>query len=258
MLLLISPAKTLDFESIAPTKNYSQAAFLTESKLLIDELRALSPQAISSLMGISDKLGILNYDRFASWKTPFKPDNAKQAIYAFQGDVYTGMRADIFSDTDLQFAQQHLRMLSGLYGLLRPLDLIQPYRLEMGTSFANKRGKNLYEFWGGSITEAINLQLAQLQSEQVINLASQEYFGAVKPKQLKANVITPVFKDKKNGNYKIISFFAKKARGMMSAYAVQNRITEPEALKEFTVGGYAYNPSLSRTHEWVFTRDQEG
>ncbi len=257
MLLLISPAKTLDFESPAPTPAYTQADFLGESQLLINELRALSPQTISSLMGISDKLGVLNYDRFASWKMPFKPDNAKQAIYAFQGDVYTGMQADTFSDTDLQFAQRHLRMLSGLYGLLRPLDLIQPYRLEMGTAFANRRGKNLYEFWGGSITEAINVQLEELQSEQVINLASQEYFGAVKPKQLKADVITPVFKDKKNGNYKIISFFAKKARGMMSAYAIQNRITEPEALKDFSVGGYAYNPSLSRAQEWVFTRNQE-
>lgn len=257
MLLLISPAKTLDFDSPAPTHLYSQAEFLKESKRLIDELRALSPQAISSLMGISDKLGILNYDRFASWKTPFKPDNAKQAIFAFQGDVYTGMQADTFSDTDLEFAQRHLRMLSGLYGLLRPLDLIQPYRLEMGTAFINRRGKNLYEFWGGRITDAINQQLACLGSEQVVNLASQEYFGAVKPKQLKAGIITPVFKDKKNGTYKIISFFAKKARGMMSAYAIQNRITEPEALKEFSVGGYAFNPSLSSGREWVFTRDQE-
>lgn len=257
MLLLISPAKTLDFESPAPTNEYTQAGFLAESKLLIDELRALSPHAICSLMGVSEKLGLLNYDRFASWKMPFKPGNAKQALYAFQGDVYTGMQADTFSDTDLVFAQRHLRMLSGLYGLLRPLDLIQPYRLEMGTAFANARGKNLYEFWGGSITEAINGQLAQLESDVVINLASQEYFGAVKLKQLKANVVTPVFKDKKNGNYKIISFFAKKARGMMSAYAIQNRITDPEILKQFTVGGYAYNPTLSRAQEWVFTRDQE-
>lgn len=256
MLLLISPAKTLDFESAAPTQDYSQADFLKDSKLLIEELKTLSPQALSSLMGISDKLGALNYDRFASWKLPFKPGNAKQAIYAFQGDVYTGMQAETFSDTDLQFAQQRLRMLSGLYGLLRPLDLIQPYRLEMGTAFANRRGKNLYEFWGASITDAINIQLANLGSEQLINLASQEYFGAVKPRQLNADVITPVFKDKKNGQYKIISFFAKKARGMMSAYAIQNRITEPDALKDFAVAGYAFNPSLSRGQEWVFTRDQ--
>jgi uncharacterized protein len=257
MLLLISPAKTLDFESPAPTGHFTQADFLADSSFLIDELRALSPQAISSLMGISDKLGTLNYDRFASWQMPFSPINAKQAIFAFQGDVYTGMQADTFSDTDLLFAQRHLRVLSGLYGLLRPLDLIQPYRLEMGTAFANKRGKNLYEFWGCRITDAINQQLEQLDSAKVINLASQEYFGAVKPKQLHADIITPVFKDKKNGTYKIISFFAKKARGMMSAYAIRNRVTEPEALKAFNLGGYAYNPALSRGQEWVYTRDKE-
>jgi uncharacterized protein len=255
MLLLISPAKTLDFDSPAPTRHFSQPDFLAESTCLINDLRDLSPQSISALMGISDKLGVLNYDRFASWTTPFTADNAKQAVFAFQGDVYTGIAADRFSDSDLQFAQRHLRILSGLYGLLRPLDLIQPYRLEMGTSFTNSRGKNLYEFWGDRITQAINTQLASLPSRQLVNLASQEYFGAVRPRQLAAEVITPVFKDKKNGNYKIISFFAKKARGMMSAYAIQNRITEPEGLKDFTEGGYAFNPSLSKPLEWVFTRD---
>lgn len=256
MLLLISPAKTLDFETPAPTAEYSQPDFLKESKLLISELRALAPHDISALMNISDKLGLLNFDRFAHWKTPFKPANAKQAIFAFQGDVYTGMQADTFSEGDIQFAQQHLRILSGLYGLLRPLDLMQAYRLEMGTGFANSRGKNLYEFWGDTITKAVNKQLKELQSSVVINLASHEYFSAVKPNLLKAEIITPVFKDKKNGQYKIISFFAKKARGMMSAYIIQNRITDPEAIKQFDMAGYQFYPKLSSAHEWIFTREE--
>lgn len=256
MLLLISPAKTLDFETPAPTTEFTQADFLKESKQLISELRALAPHDISQLMHISDKLGLLNFDRFASWKTPFKPGNAKQALFAFQGDVYTGMQAETFSAEDIQFAQQHLRILSGLYGLLRPLDLMQAYRLEMGTGFANSRGKNLYEFWGDSITKALNKQLAALNSTVVINLASNEYFGAVKPKQLNAEIITPIFKDKKNGQYKIISFFAKKARGMMSAYIIQHRINNPQAIKQFDVAGYSFNAALSSARDWVFTREE--
>jgi uncharacterized protein len=256
MLLLISPAKTLDFETPAPTTDFTQADFLKESKQLISELRVLAPHDISQLMSISDKLGTLNFDRFASWKTPFKPSNAKQALFAFQGDVYTGMQAENFSAQDLEFAQQHLRILSGLYGLLRPLDLMQAYRLEMGTGFANSRGKNIYEFWGDSITKAINKQLAALQGSVVINLASNEYFSAVKSKLLKAEIITPIFKDKKNGQYKIISFFAKKARGMMSAYIIQNRISDPEAIKQFDVAGYSFNAALSSERDWVFTREE--
>lgn len=256
MLLLISPAKTLDVETPAPTTQFTQADFLKESKQLISELRVLAPHDISQLMSISDKLGTLNFDRFASWKTPFKPSNAKQALFAFQGDVYTGMQAETFSPEDIEFAQQHLRILSGLYGLLRPLDLMQAYRLEMGTSFANSRGKNLYEFWGESITKAINKQLAALNGSVVINLASNEYFSAVKPKLLKAEIITPIFKDKKNGQYKIISFFAKKARGMMSAYIIQNRISDPDAIKQFDVAGYRFNAALSSERDWVFTREE--
>jgi cytoplasmic iron level regulating protein YaaA (DUF328/UPF0246 family) len=207
-------------------------------------------------MSISDKLGELNHHRFATWKTPFSHSNAKQALFAFQGDVYTGMNAEKFSAEDIVFAQRHLRMLSGLYGLLRPLDLMQPYRLEMGTSFQNSRGKNLYEFWGDTITKAINQQLKTLESSLVINLASHEYFNSVKPKLLKAEIITPVFKDQKNGEYKIISFFAKKARGMMSAYIIQNRITEPEHIKQFDVAGYHFAASQSSEREWIFTRDE--
>lgn len=254
MLLLISPAKTLDFETPAPTAEFTQADFLKQSKQLISELRVLAPHDISNLMSISDKLSLLNFDRFASWKTPFKPTNAKQALFAFQGDVYTGMQAETFSAGDIQFAQQHLRILSGLYGLLRPLDLMQAYRLEMGTSFANSRGKNLYEFWGDTITGAVNKQLKELKSSVVINLASHEYFSAVKPKLLKAEIITPIFKDQKNGQYKIISFFAKKARGMMSTYIIQHRITDPEAIKQFNVAGYGFDLAMSSEREWVFTR----
>lgn len=256
MLLLISPAKTLDLETPAPTADFTQADFLKESKQLIRELRVLAPQDISRLMSISDKLGALNFDRFANWKTPFTPTNAKQALFAFQGDVYTGMQADTFSADDIAFAQQHLRILSGLYGLLRPLDLMQAYRLEMGTGFANSRGKNLYEFWGDAITTAINQQLAALHSSVVINLASNEYFSAVKPKLLKAEIITPIFKDYKNGQYKIISFFAKKARGMMSAYIIQHKIRNPEAIKQFDVAGYGFDAAQSSERDWVFTRKE--
>lgn len=256
MLLLISPAKTLDFASSAPTADFTQPDFLKQSRQLIKELRGLSPQDISTLMSISDKLGVLNFDRFAEWHTPFTQGNAKQALFAFQGDVYTGMAADNFSPQDIAFAQQHLRILSGLYGLLRPLDLMQAYRLEMGTRFANSRGKNLYEFWGETITAAINAQLAELQSTVVINLASNEYFGAVKPKGLNGEIITPVFKELKNGQYKIVSFFAKKARGLMSAYIIQQRIAEPEQIKQFAVAGYSFNSALSSERNWVFTRDQ--
>jgi uncharacterized protein len=257
MLLLISPAKTLDVETPAPTVEFTQPDFLKQSRQLIKELRTLSPAAISQLMHISEKLGELNFQRFVEWKTPFTQHNAKQALFAFQGDVYTGMQAHTFSAEDIQFAQQHLRILSGLYGLLRPLDLMQAYRLEMGTGFANSRGKNLYTFWGDSITQTINAQLAQLQSTVIINLASNEYFSAVKPKVLNAEIITPIFKDEKHGQYKIISFFAKKARGMMSTYIIQNRITEPEQIKHFDTAGYSFNNHLSSERDWVFTRKEQ-
>jgi cytoplasmic iron level regulating protein YaaA (DUF328/UPF0246 family) len=258
MLLLISPAKTLDFATSSPTPAFTQADFLKQSKQLIGELRALTAQDISALMNISEKLGELNFERFAEWKTPFKTTNAKQALFAFQGDVYMGIQANTFSADDIEFAQQHLRILSGLYGLLRPLDLIQAYRLEMGTGFKNSRGKNLYEFWGDSITKKLNQRLKELNSSTVINLASNEYFSAVKPKLLHATIITPVFKDKKNDSYKIISFFAKKARGMMSAYIIKNRIHNPEAIKNFNLGGYNFDPDMSSQAEWIFTREEQG
>ncbi len=256
MLILISPAKTLDFDTPAVTDTFTQPDFLKDSRALIKELRELSPADISGLMKISDKLGVLNFDRYHAFKTPFTQANAKQAALAFQGDVYTGLAAETFKARDFDFAQKHLRILSGLYGLLRPLDLIQPYRLEMGTKFNNQRGDNLYQFWGDIITNAVNEQLAAVKSKTLVNLASNEYFKAVKPKQVNAEIITPVFKDWKNGQYKIISFYAKKARGLMSAYIIKNRLKAAEDLKGFDVDGYGFAPELSKEREWVFTRKE--
>ena len=219
-------------------------------------MRDLTPPQISQLMSISDKLGDLNYARFHSWQQPFNTDNAKQAVLAFKGDVYTGLQADQMSDQELQWAQQHLRILSGLYGVLKPLDLMQPYRLEMGTRFENSRGKNLYEFWGDKITTALNDELQAQGSATVINLASNEYFKAVKPKALNADIITPVFKDWKNDKYKIISFYAKKARGMMARYVIDNRLTDVDALKDFNVEDYKFDAASSSDTDWVFSRLQ--
>jgi cytoplasmic iron level regulating protein YaaA (DUF328/UPF0246 family) len=254
MLLVISPAKTLDFKTPAQTKQFSQAAFLDDSVELIDQLKTLSPSDISTLMSISDKLGLLNSNRFIEWTVPFTPTNSKQALLAFKGDVYEGMSASEFSEDDLSWANEHLRILSGLYGLLKPLDLIQPYRLEMGTRFNNQRGKNLYEFWGNKITDKLNQELAEQKSPVLINLASNEYFKSVKLGLLKTKVITPVFKDWKNDKYKIISFYAKKARGMMSAYIIKNKIQSPSDIKLFDTAGYAFSAEQSTEDEWVFLR----
>lgn len=254
MLHLISPAKTLDFETPPVIDTHTQPQFLEDSALLINELRHLTPPQVSRLMSISETLGQLNAQRFLEWHTPFTPANAKQAVLAFKGDVYTGMAAESFSKKDFTFAQKHLRILSGLYGVLKPLDLIQPYRLEMGTSFTNERGKNLYQFWGDKITDQLNRELDQYKNRVLVNLASTEYFGAVNTNTLQAEIITPVFKDQKNGTYKIISFFAKKARGMMSAYIIKNQLKDVEAIKAFDLAGYSYNETLSSPKEWVFTR----
>ncbi|MGK0499206.1 MAG: cytoplasmic iron level regulating protein YaaA (DUF328/UPF0246 family) [Oceanicoccus sp.] len=255
MLMVISPAKTLDFETSAKTKQATTPDFLDQSQQLINELTGLSPADVSRLMGISDKLGTLNFDRFQSWQPPFDADNAKQAVLAFKGDVYTGLDAESFSSKDYKFAQKHLRILSGLYGLLRPLDYIQPYRLEMGTKFANQGGANLYQFWGDQLTTAINAQLKKNKSQLLVNLASNEYFKALQTKDINADIITPVFKDLKNGKYKIISFYAKKARGLMSAYVIKNQINDAEDLKSFDRDSYRYNAAMSSARDWVFTRD---
>ena len=256
MLIVISPAKSLDFETPATVKTATQPALLDQSQQLVDELKQFAPQDFSNLMGISDKLALLNYDRYQQWQTPFTPENAKQALLAFTGDVYTGLDAPSFSDSDFDFAQQHLRILSGLYGILRPLDLMQPYRLEMGIKLANDEGKDLYAFWGGQITDSLNSQLKKLKSEVLVNLASNEYFRSVKKGQLQADIITPVFKDLKGDRYRIISFFAKKARGQMARYIIENGLTDVEDIRGFAVDGYRFNADESTARDWVFTRDE--
>lgn len=255
MLILISPAKTLDFETPAQTRTATQPVFLEHSKQLIGELQQLSPDGVSNLMSISSKLGDLNHERFMNWHVPFTKNNAKQCVLAFKGDVYTGLEAEGFSASDFRYAQKHLRILSGLYGVLRPLDLIQPYRLEMGTKFASQRGKDLYHFWDDSITMELNKLLKSLKTDAVVNLASNEYFRAVHRKKLQADVISPAFKDLKNGEYKIISFYAKKARGQMAGWIIQNGISDAKQLKKFRVSGYRYSADLSTPLEPIFIRD---
>ncbi|AZI88988.1 peroxide stress protein YaaA [Kosakonia sp. CCTCC M2018092] len=257
MLILISPAKTLDYQSPLATERYTQPALLEHSQQLIKTARTLSAPQIKKLMGISDKLADLNATRFHDWQPDFTPENARQALLAFKGDVYTGLQAETFSDADFDFAQKHLRMLSGLYGVLRPLDLMQPYRLEMGIRFENERGKDLYQFWGDIITDTLNEALAQQGDEIVVNLASDEYFRAVKPKKLNARIIKPVFLDEKNGTFKVISFYAKKARGLMSRYIIEQRLTKPEQLTGFDREGYFFDEAASTPDELVFKRHEQ-
>lgn len=256
MLLVVSPAKNLDYDSELATQTYTQPELLEHSQQLIERCVKLSPVDISNLMGISDKLAGLNAARFGQWSQPFTTDNARQAVLAFNGDVYTGLDAASFSEQDFSFAQKHMRILSGLYGLLKPLDLMQAYRLEMGTKLDNSRGSNLYQFWGELITDKLNQALKEQGDEVLINLASNEYFKSVKKKSLNAEIITPAFKDWKNDQYKMISFFAKKARGLMARYIIQNQLTSIEQLKSFDLGGYQYNESLSKGNDWVFTRKE--
>lgn len=257
MLIVVSPAKTLDFESPLVTEKHTQPDFISQASQLITVCKKLKPSDIASLMKVSDKIASLNVARFAQWSKTFTPENSRQAILAFKGDVYAGLEAEQFSDVDFDYAQQHFRMLSGLYGLLKPLDLMQPYRLEMGTKLENKKGTNLYHFWGESITKKINKDMQENGDDLLINLASNEYFKAVKPKLVKGKVITPVFKDQKNGQYKVISFFAKKARGMMAKYLIQNQISTVEGLKEFDMAGYYYVAEESSETELVFKREEQ-
>ncbi|MBZ9540089.1 peroxide stress protein YaaA [Modicisalibacter tunisiensis] len=256
MLSVISPAKTLDFDTPPTTARYTQPDYLQHSQALIDILREYSPQQLAELMGISDKLAGLNAARYGEWQTPFTPDNAKPAAQAFQGDVYQGLDAASFSEADNDFAQAHLRILSGLYGLLRPLDLIQPYRLEMGTRLPNPAGKDLYAFWKARLTADLEAAVADSGTPVLVNLASNEYFKAIDTRRLSARVISPVFKDARNGQYKIISFYAKKARGLMSAWLIRERIDDPETLKAFDVAGYRHAPALSRENAPVFVREE--
>ena len=260
MILVISPAKALDYETPPSTATFTQPDFLDHAAELIKVLREKSPAEIAELMSLSDQLSSLNVARYASWSRPFAPDNAKQALLAFNGDVYEGLDARTLTEADLAWAQDHLRILSGLYGVLRPLDLMQAYRLEMGTRLANPRGKNLYEFWGERITDELNRLLAREEEagrERVlVNLASDEYFKSVKPKKVKGRIVTPVFEDWKGGRYKIISFYAKRARGLMSRYVISNRVDEVEALKGFDSEGYAFAADASDADTLVFRRRQ--
>ena len=255
MLAIISPAKTLDFESAVKNFPVSQPHFTDYSEQLIEVCRKLSPQDLSSLMSISDKLAGLNAARFAEWTKIHNENNSRAALFAFKGDVYTGLDADSLSEDDVAFAQSHLRILSGLYGLLKPLDLMQPYRLEMGTKLANPKGKDLYAFWGNVITQAVQQAIDEQGDNVLINLASDEYYKSVKENQLKAKIIKPVFLDNKSGKYKVISFYAKKARGLMCRYLIQNRLTEIGQLKEFDLGGYWFDSASSTETEFVFKRD---
>lgn len=256
MLTVISPAKTLDFETAPTTRRSTRPQFIERAAELVEEARKLSPGDLRELMGVSEKIAELNHRRFMNWSEPFTPDNAKQAILAFKGDVYTGLDAQTLSADQLKFAQQHLRILSGLYGLLRPLDLMQPYRLEMGIRFATPGGRNLYDFWGDSLTRALNAQLGKSGSRVLVNLASNEYFKSLQPGALDAEIITPVFKDLKGGKYKVISFYAKKARGQMARFIIENELNEPDGLRRFRRDGYRYNRAESTAREPVFTRDE--
>ncbi len=257
MLIVVSPAKTLDYESPLATEKFTQPDLVSYSKALIEVCRKLTPADVASLMKVSDKIADLNVGRFQEWSETFTTDNARQAILAFKGDVYTGLEAETLSDADFDYAQDHLRMLSGLYGLLKPLDLMQPYRLEMGTKLANDKGSNLYQFWGNVITDKLNEAIAAQGDNVLINLASNEYFKAVKPKNLDAQVITPIFKDCKNGQYKVISFYAKKARGMMARYIIENRIESVADLTKFDVAGYYFVEEESTPTDLVFKREEQ-
>jgi len=254
MLAVVSPAKKLDFETDAPEMAVSQPVFLDDTEELIEVARKKSRRDLMKLMGISENLADLNYQRFAHFSRPFDRTNAKPAVFAFRGDTYIGLDADTMKAKDIDWAEDHFRMLSGLYGLLKPRDLMQPYRLEMGTKLANARGKDLYAFWGDKIAHEINRLTNGHKDRSLINLASNEYFKSVKTKTLEGPVITPVFKEVKAGVAKVIGFSAKRARGMMARFMIDNRLETPEGLKKFAVDGYGYQDDLSTETEWVFTR----
>lgn len=254
MLVVISPAKTLETSSIIKTKQFSEPEFLTETEKLVSILKKKNAKSISKLMGISPKLGQLNFERYQQWDKANAVDS-RQAAFMFNGDVYSGLNILDFTEDEISYTQNHLRILSGLYGILKPLDIIQPYRLEMGTKMTVSRKKNLHEFWKKQITESINATLKMQNEKILVNLASNEYFNAIDKTKLKAKIITPVFKDFSNGEYKIISFFAKKARGMMSRFILKNKIEKVEYLKMFEDDGYFYNENLSKNNQLVFTRN---
>tara|TARA_B100000809_G_scaffold218898_1_gene225756 strand:- start:1461 stop:2231 length:771 start_codon:yes stop_codon:yes gene_type:complete len=255
MLVLISPAKNLDYTSEVTTEVKSVADLLTNSEKLMNKLSTLRPAELESLMKISPKLADLNYERNQEWNVPFNPKKSKQAAFAFNGEVYNGLNISSFNVQEMDYAQNHLRILSGLYGLLRPLDAILPYRLEMGTKFPNNEmNKNLYSFWGSLITEKVNALALDQNANTIVNLASTEYFKVIKPKEVKPTIITPVFKDWKIDKHKVIMMYAKKARGLMTSFILKNEINQEEQLKTFNSEGYLYNEELSKGNDWVFTR----
>ncbi len=255
MLILLSPAKDLSEEPVSGLRGTTKPRMLDHSEALVKKLRGLSAKKLGDLMHISPKLAELNHARYAGWSTPFTVRNAMPAAFTFNGEAYRGLDVRSLDADDLRFAQHHLRILSGLYGVLRPLDLMQPYRLEMGTKFGVGRAKDLYTFWGERITEQLNADLDANAGEVVVNLASAEYFKAVKPKLLKANVVTPVFKDRTARGYAVVMMYAKHQRGAMARHIIQHRILEPVQLKRYTGDGYRYAPEESTASEWVFLRD---
>lgn len=256
MLALISPAKTLDYESELPTQYHSQARLLEQSQQLIDVCQQLSSQDIIDLMKVSQKIADLNVQRFQDWQSDMTLPQARQAIFAFKGDVYTGLDAYQFNEAQLNFAQSHLRCLSGLYGLLRPLDLMLPYRLEMGTKLKNPFGQNLYDFWGDSITHLINQDLTEINAQYLINLASDEYYKSVNESKIQAKIIKITFLDQKHGQYKIISFYAKKARGLMARYLIEKQAKTLDDLRQFNTDGYYFDSINSTESELIFKRDE--
>ena len=254
MIILINSSKTLDFQQPPQISKCTEPEQLTDAEYLVRELRALSESEISGLMGVSRKLANLTVERYANWKTPFTLANAKQALLAFKGDVYSGIEVESYTMKDFSFAQKHLRILAGLYGILRPLDLIQPYRLEMATKLSTDRGRNLYEFWGTRIHASLKKFIQQEKSGVLINLCSAEYLKSVLPKRLNAVLITPIFKEHRNGGYRSVTIYAKKARGLMCNFIIKNHLTDVEALKDFDVQGYKFNQKMSSETDWLFTR----
>jgi cytoplasmic iron level regulating protein YaaA (DUF328/UPF0246 family) len=256
MLITLSPSKGQDFETASLSKKHTKPADLKDSELLIKELRKIKSKQLQEMMTISENIATLNVDRIKTFTTPFTTKNAKQAIFAFKGDVYGGFELDSFNEDDYSYAQNHLRILSGLYGCLRPLDLIQPYRLEMKTKLKNERGENLYQFWDDRITKSINKELKKQKEPVLVNLASNEYFKSVKPKLLEGRLLNISFKETKAGKTRVVAIFAKRARGMMADYIIRNRIEKPEDIKKFKLAGYKFNKDLSDDKQWTFERPQ--
>jgi len=254
MLIVISPSKKLDFDKNITVNDYSIPTLLNYSTELIEKLRECSINELTKLMNISYGLAEQNLERFLMWKIPFTLNNSKPAVYAFNGEVYTGLNPSDFTNEEIKTAQQKLRILSGLYGVIRPLDLIQPYRLEMGTKLNTSKGKNLYEYWGNIITEEINKEIIKNKCKHLVNLCSNEYFKAIKEININAKIITPVFKQQTNGVYRVLSFYAKKARGLMTRYIIKNNIENVEHIKAFDIEGYSFSPQQSNSQQWVFLR----